>query len=103
MLHWYNNKSMNECRNQTEDDNDEYLQDLVHKLATNAKHLEIKSTPTHATPPLEAIRRFLHQSDTVISYIRSDSVGFVQQDAPKQPREAPRKGWTDCTWVAMGH
>ena len=35
------NKSMNECRNQTEDDNDEYLQDLVHKLATNAKHLKI--------------------------------------------------------------
>ena len=32
---------MNECRNQTEDDNDEYLQDLVRKLATNAKHLKI--------------------------------------------------------------
>ena len=36
-----NNKSMNECRNQPEEDNDEYLQDLVHKLATNAKHLKI--------------------------------------------------------------
>ena len=35
------NKSMNECRNQTEDDNDEYLQDLVHKLATSAKHFKI--------------------------------------------------------------
>ena len=35
------NKSMNECRNHTEDHNDEYLQDLVHKLTTNAKHLKI--------------------------------------------------------------
>ena len=32
---------MNECRNQTEEDNDEQLQDLVHKLATNAKHVKI--------------------------------------------------------------
>ena len=32
---------MNECRNHTEDHNDEYLQDLVHKLTTNAKHLKI--------------------------------------------------------------
>ena len=30
-----------QCRSQIEDDNDEYLQDLVHKLATNAKHLKI--------------------------------------------------------------
>ena len=36
-----NNKCMNECRNQTEDDCHEYLQDLVHKLAANAKHLKI--------------------------------------------------------------
>ena len=35
------NKSMNECRNHTEDHNDEYLQDVVHKLTTNAKHLKI--------------------------------------------------------------
>ena len=35
------NKSMNECRNHTEDHNDEYLQDLVHKLTTNTKHLKI--------------------------------------------------------------
>ena len=34
-------KSMNDCRHQTEDDNNEYLQDLVDKLATNAKHLKI--------------------------------------------------------------
>ena len=32
---------MNECRNHTEDHNDEYLQDLVHKLTTNTKHLKI--------------------------------------------------------------
>ena len=36
-----NNKCMNEWRNQTENDSHEYLQDLVHKLATNAKHLKI--------------------------------------------------------------
>ena len=35
------NKAMNECRNHTEDHNDEYLQDLVHKLTTNTKHLKI--------------------------------------------------------------
>ena len=28
-------------RDHTEDHNDEYLQDLVHKLTTNAKHLKI--------------------------------------------------------------
>ena len=30
-----------QCRNQIKDDNDEYLQNLVHKLSTNAKHLKI--------------------------------------------------------------
>ena len=39
----------------------------------------------------------------MISYIRSDSVGIVQQDAPKQPGETLCKGWTDCIWAAMGH
>ena len=39
----------------------------------------------------------------MISYIRSDSVGIVQQDAPKQPGETLRNGWTDCIWAAMGH
>ena len=53
-------------------------------------------------PPSQAIRRFLHKSDIAISYKRSDSVGIVQQDAPKQPGETPRKGWTDCIWVAKG-
>ena len=33
------NKFMNECRNHTKDHNDEYLQDLVHTLTTNAKIL----------------------------------------------------------------
>ena len=65
--------------------------------------IQVKSTPTHAIPPSEAIRRFLHKSDTAISYIRSDSVGIVQQDAPKQPGETPCKGWTDCIWAAMEH
>ena len=46
---------------------------------------------------------YTHKSDTAISYIRSDSVRIVRQDAPKQPRETPCKGWTDCIWVAMGH
>ena len=46
---------------------------------------------------------FQEKSDTAISYIRSDSVGIVQQDAPKQPGETPCKGWTDCIWTAMGH
>ena len=36
-----------QCRNQIEDDNDEYLQDLVHKLATNAKHLKIAHLNVH--------------------------------------------------------
>ena len=49
------------------------------------------------------IRRFLHKSDTAISYIRSDSVGIVQQDTPKKLGETPCKGWTDCKWAAMGH
>ena len=42
-------------------------------------HIQVKSTPTHAVPPLEAIRRFLQKNDTaiMISYIRSDSVGIV--------------------------
>ena len=35
------NKFMNECRNHTKDHNDEYLQDLVHTLTTNAKNLTI--------------------------------------------------------------
>lgn len=30
-----------QCKNQINDNNDEYLQDIVHKLATNAKHLKI--------------------------------------------------------------
>ena len=50
--------------------------------------IQVKSTPTHVIPPSEAIIRFLHKSDTAISYIRSDSVGTVQQDAPKQPGES---------------
>ena len=62
-----------------------------------------KSTPTHEIPPSEAIRRFLHKSDTAISYIRSDSVGIVQQHAPKKPGKPPCKGWTDCIWAAMEH
>ena len=37
--------------------------------------IQVKSTLTHAIPPSEAIRRFLHKSDTATSYIRSDSVG----------------------------
>ena len=65
--------------------------------------IQVKSTPTHAIPASEAIRRFLHKSDTAISYIRSDSVGIVQQDVPRQPGETPCKGRTDCIWVAMGH
>ena len=65
--------------------------------------IQVKSTPTHAIPPSEAIRRFLHKSDTAISYIRSDSVGIVQQDTPKKLGETPCKGWTDCKWAAMGH
>ena len=65
--------------------------------------IQVKSTLMHAIPPPEAIRRLLHKSDTAISYIRSDSVRIVQQDAPKQPGETPCKGWMDCIWVAMGH
>ena len=49
--------------------------------------IQVKSTSTHVIPPSEAIIRFLHKSDTAISYIRSDSVGIVQRDAPKQPGE----------------
>ena len=50
-------------------------------------------------PPSEAIRRFLHKSaSTATSYIRSDSVEIVQQDAPKQPGETPCKGWTDSIY-----
>jgi len=30
-----------QCKNQINDNNDKYLQDIVHKLATNAKHLKI--------------------------------------------------------------
>ena len=55
----------------------------------------------HAIPPPEAIRRLLHKSDTAISYIRSDSVEIMQQDAHKQPGETLRKGWTNCIWVAI--
>ena len=58
--------------------------------------IQVKSTLTHAIPPSEGMRRFLHKIDTVISYIRSDSVGIAQQDAPKQPGETQCKGWTDC-------
>ena len=53
--------------------------------------------------------RFLSQKQLedfytkVISYIRSDSVGIVQQDAPQQPVETPCKRWTDCIWAAMRH
>ena len=43
--------------------------------------IQVKSTPTHAIPPSQAVRRLLHKSDSFISYIRPDSVGFVQQDA----------------------
>ena len=57
----------------------------------------------HAIPPLEPIRRFLHKSDTAISYIRSDSVGLLQQDAHIQRGKTPCKGWTDCIWVVMGY
>ena len=57
--------------------------------------IQVKSTLTHAIPPSEAIRRFLHKSDTAISYIRSDSVGIVQQHAPKKPGKPPCKGWMD--------
>ena len=66
-------------------------------------HIQVKSTPTHEIPPSEAIRRFLHKSDTAISYIRSDSVGIVQEHAPKKPGKPPCKGWTDCIWAAMEH
>ena len=65
--------------------------------------IQVKSTPTHEIPPSEAIRRFLHKSDTAISYIRYDSVGIAQQDAPKNPGKPPCKGWTDCIWVTMAH
>ena len=65
--------------------------------------IQVKSTPTHEIPPSEAIRRFLHKSDTAISYIRSDSVRIVQQHAPKKPGKPPCKGWTDCIWAAMEH
>ena len=57
---------------------------------------KLSPTPTHAIPPSEAIRRFLHKSDTAISYIRSVSVGIAQQDARKQLGETPCKGCTDC-------
>ena len=51
--------------------------------------IQVISTLTQVIPPSEAIRRFLHKShDTAVSYIRSDSVGIVQQDAPKQPGES---------------
>ena len=53
--------------------------------------------------PSPAIRGLLHKSDTVISYIRPESVGIFQQDAHKEPGEIPCKGWTNCIWVAMGH
>ena len=65
--------------------------------------IQVKFTPTHAIPLPEATGRLLHKSDTAISYIRSDSVGIVQQDAHKQPGETPCKGWTGCILVAMGH
>ena len=53
--------------------------------------------------PSQAIRRLLHKSDTVISYIRPESVGIFQQDEHKEPGEIPCKSWTNYTWVAMGH
>ena len=66
--------------------------------------IQVKFTPTHAIPSSGAIRRPLHKSDTAsVCYIRSDSVGIVQQDAHKQPGGTSCKGWTNCTWVVMGH
>ena len=53
--------------------------------------------------PFLSRKAIRHRSDTAISYIRSDSVGIVQQDSHKHPGQNPCKGWTNCMRVAMGH
>ena len=73
--------------------------------ANVAKSLASKLSliPRIREAPSQAIRRLLHKSDTVISYIRPESVGIFQQDEHKEPGEIPCKSWTNYTWVAMGH
>ena len=53
--------------------------------------------------PFLSRKAIRHRSDTAISYIRSDSVGIVQQDSHKHPGQNPCNGWTNCMRVAMGH
>ena len=66
------NKSMNDCRHQTEDDNDEYLQDLVHKLATNAKHLKI------AHLNISGLRKKVDELRILLKLCRFDVFGVTE-------------------------
>ena len=63
---------MNDCRHQTEDDNDEYLQDLVHKLATNAKHLKI------AHLNISGLRKKVDELRILLKLCRFDVFGVTE-------------------------
>ena len=63
---------MNECRNHTEDHNDEYLQDLVHKLTTNAKHLKI------ADLNVRGLRKKVDELRILLKLCRFDVFGVTE-------------------------
>ena len=63
---------MNECRNHTEDHNDEYLQDLVHKLTTNAKHLKI------AHLKVRGLRKKVDELRILLKLCRFDVFGVTE-------------------------
>ena len=88
-----NNKSMNECRNQTGDDNDKYLPELVHKLATSAKHLKIAHLNVRGLKKKSG--RITNPSKAMLFLcIRSNRNALLKSHSKRQTRQT-RRGLCD--------